>query len=282
MPCYHPIPARELAPGRIRLKVAAQYATHWLPCGTCLGCRDAETAAWALRLKHESRLHSHNTFLTLTYEDDKLPDGLQITHMQLFWKRLRRNAAVKFKHFYCGEYGDRTKRPHYHAAVLGLNEPSDSKRWDAENNTSDTLNNIWGQGLVTTSELTTARMAYVAGYVLKKAGYKKQHFLIPGDDGIPIEVQAPFRRMSQGLGAKWLDKYQNDLRLGYIQNDDRKITIPRYYRNRLEKDNPELAEYIKTNQDIERKKRPPPDRERNKAAEKIRSQQIQQARRNKI
>lgn len=282
MPCFHPIPARELAPGNIRLRVHPTAATHWLPCGTCLGCRDAETATWALRLKHEARSHSHNTFLTLTYDDDNLPEGLQITDMQRFWKRLRKAVPEKFKHFYCGEYGDRTKRPHYHAAVMGLNPIGDEKKWDNESHTSAKLNEIWGNGIVTTAELTPARMAYVAGYVLKKAGYKRQHFLIQGEDGIPIEVQAPFRRMSQGIGRQWLGKYQEDLKHGYVQTDERKQRIPRYYRDILDKQNPHLAAYIKQNLDDERQMRPPPDRERNKAAEIIRTQQIKRAKRNKI
>ncbi len=76
MPCYHPIPAlREFAgPGKTRMKLHAAAPTHWLPCGVCIGCRDLKAAQWALRLKHESRQHSHNTFLTLTYDDDKRRD----------------------------------------------------------------------------------------------------------------------------------------------------------------------------------------------------------------
>lgn len=254
-----------------------KHATHWLGCGVCLGCRDEQNATWALRLQHEARSHSRNTFLTLTYDDDHLPEGLQIPHMQTFWKMLRKNIPEKIKHFYCGEYGDKTKREHYHAAVFGLNAMGDEKRWDAENFTSEILNKIWGKGVVTISELTPDRMAYVAGYVLKKAGYKKQHYLVAGDDGIMKEVQPPFRRMSRGLGENWLTKFGNDLRLGYVDHDDRKLPIPRYYRDKLK--NTELGEMIKAVNDAEREKRPPPDPERLKAAERIRQLRLKTARR---
>lgn len=278
MACYHPNPARELAPGRIKFKVAPEYATHWLPCGKCLGCRDAETATWALRLQHEARSHSHNTFLTLTYDDAHLPLGLQIPDMQKFWKRLRRALPNKIKTFYCGEYGDRTKRPHYHAAVFGSVTQGDETRWDNDNLTSESLNAIWGNGLVTISELTPYRMAYVAGYVLKKAGYKKQ--LYCDEDG--VELQPPFRKMSVGLGKQWLEKYANDLRLGYAQTEGRKLSIPRYYNEIIKKTRPDLAEMIQKNKDTEREKRPPPDKNRNKAAEKIREQQVKKARRDRV
>lgn len=288
MSCFEPIPARDLG-GKMKLLSRAaekeahvrKYATHWLPCGVCLGCRDAQTAAWAIRLKHESRLHSHNTFLTLTYDDEHVPEGLQVHHMQKFWKRLRKNVP-KFKHFYCGEYGDRTKRPHYHAATFGFAMPTDAKKYDSENMESAQINELWGMGQVTLSELTPYRMAYVAGYVLKKAGYKKQRYLVAGDDGIAIEVQPPFRKMSQGLGKGWLTKYGNDLRMGYVQHDERKLPIPRYYKDKLEESDPHLYNYIKEQNDRERRQREPPDRARNKAAEEIRRQQLARARRDRI
>lgn len=40
---------------------------------------------------HEARLHTHNCFLTLTYDDDHLPDSFSLNHrdFQLFIKKLR-------------------------------------------------------------------------------------------------------------------------------------------------------------------------------------------------
>ena len=66
-------------------------------------------------------------FLTLTYNDDNLPSdvGLHKDDLQRFFKRLRKALDTKkIRYFACGEYGDTTSRPHYHAIVfgLGLNE----------------------------------------------------------------------------------------------------------------------------------------------------------------
>lgn len=282
MPCYHPNPARELAPGRFKFKCHPRYATHWLDCQTCLGCREKQALTWTIRLKHESRCHSHSTFLTLTYDEPNLPDGLQIPDMQRFWKRLRKALPNKIKTFYCGEYGPTTHRPHYHAAVFGMPPFPDERKWDMDSNTSDTLNQLWGKGIATTSELTPDRMAYVAGYVMKKAGYKKQRYLAAGEDGIAVELQPPFRRMSQGLGKEWLAKYADDLREGCVHHDGFRAAIPRYYTDRIEKYDPDFAAYIKSNKDAQRQKMSAPDRDRLDAAEAIRHQQIKRAKRNKL
>lgn len=291
MACFHPNPAVRTPRGMKLLPranlAARENASHWLACGQCLGCRDSQTATWTIRLKHEARAHSSSIFLTFTYDDEHLPNGLQKRDIQLFWKRLRRQTNTQLKYFCCGEYGDKTKRPHYHAALFGHAIPTDAKRYDQTNLVSDTINDTWGQGRVTISELTTYRMAYVAGYVLKKAGYKRQIYC----DENAEEIQGPFRLMSKALGKTWLTKYANDLRLGYVQHDQRKLPIPRYYTDRLKHEKgiigPLTVEQIKNHglhdriqlaRDTERLKRDAPDPERNKAAEKIREQQIKKAR----
>lgn len=198
--------------------------------------------------------------------------------MQKFWKRLRKALPTPIKHFYCGEYGDRTKRPHYHAAVFGYAVPADAKTWDTENVTSETLSDIWGMGIVTISELTPYRMAYVAGYVLKKAGYKKQIYCT--EDG--VELQPPFRKMSQGLGRQWLDKYADDLHQGHIDTGERKIGVPRYYLDKIKKNRPGLYKLIKEANEKNRLRHTENDPARNKAAEKIREQAVKRARRDRV
>lgn len=274
MPCYHPIPASRHGAGMRLWPKPPDSPTHHIPCGKCLGCRDIHAATWALRLEHESRAHSHNTFLTLTYDGENETNSLSKRDLQLFWKRLRKYYESPIKYFACGEYGDRTKRPHYHAAVFGLEIFQDSTKWDAENSTSETLNNLWGKGRVLQNILTPFRMAYVTGYVLKKAGYKKQ--LYCDEDGVLLEN--PFQIPSNGLGKNWVEKYANDLRDGHIQEIDRKIAVPRYYMDRIKKVQPGLADIIQRAKDIRRAALPDPDPARNKAAEKIREQRIKKVR----
>jgi len=55
----------------------------------------------------EGSLHEHNTFLTLTYRDEALPDGntLEPNHTRDFLKRLRKGNDNRLRYFLVGEYG---------------------------------------------------------------------------------------------------------------------------------------------------------------------------------
>lgn len=271
--------------------------THWLPCGKCLGCREIQQQQLTIRIKHEARYYTDNHFLTLTYDEEKCPDGLQKSDLQRFWKRIRRaqtgllrprttpasiltgnppkrtasNSPTQIRYLACGEYGDRTKRPHYHAAVLGL-PISDLKKWDIENSRSDHLERTWGNGIVTISELTEDRIRYVAGYVLKKAGYQRQVYCT--EDG--EELQAPYRDMSKGLGKRWVTAYQNDLRNGYLEDNGNRFTIPRYYREQIKSTNEPLAQYIQQQQHMNWEELTEMDRKLLHNAEKIRQKEIRE------
>jgi hypothetical protein len=108
-----------------KAELANNYAVV-VPCGQCLGCRLDKANDWAIRCVHEAKLHLHNCFITLTYNDDCLPaDGsLHREHLQLFFKRLRRyldyhdNSKIRF--LCCGEYGDLNRRPHYHILCFSV------------------------------------------------------------------------------------------------------------------------------------------------------------------
>jgi hypothetical protein len=292
MPCYHPIPAEieyngRAPPYRRSLKLNSKTPTIWVPCQKCLGCREIQQQELAIRATHEARYYEDKHFLTLTYDDKNLPDGLRKPDMQKFWKRLRQTlsranqqwratipirAHSPIKHLTCGEYGDRTKRPHYHAAVLGL-AINDLKRWDITNSTSDTISEIWGNGIVTISELTEDRIKYVAGYVLKKAGYQKQIYCTPDGE----ILQEPYRDMSKGMGKRWINDFQQDLRNGYINHKGAKHSIPRYYRDIIST-NETLANQIEESKASKWKELTPEDRKALHTGEKIRQQQIKQRR----
>lgn len=92
-----------------------------LPCGQCIGCRLKYSAQWAARCFHESTMHEDNCFLTLTFDDEHLPESISVRDCQLFVKRLRKFASPeKLRYAYCGEYGELFLRPHYHVLVLVL------------------------------------------------------------------------------------------------------------------------------------------------------------------
>lgn len=166
-------------------------------------CRYNKRRVWAHRILLEARLHDRNAFVTLTYSDENLPEdgSVSIVDMQLFFKRLRRKVEpYKIRHFYVGEYGDETWRPHYHAAVFGLpscgyGQSRYSKRTLDCCYWCDLVRDTWGKGHVYLGSLEADSAQYMAGYVTKK---------MTAADDMRLNGRAPeFARMSlrPGIGA---------------------------------------------------------------------------------
>lgn len=183
-----------------------------LPCGQCIGCRLERSRQWAIRCVHEASLWNHNCFLTLTYNDEKLPTdkGLHVEDFQKFMKRFRRKHKGiepfeykgKIKHpirfFHCGEYGQQCElcgqskfvckckefvksigRPHYHACVFNYDFKDKilfkESRQGEKYYISEELSRLWPQGFSIIGDVTFESAAYVARYITKKVtGPKKE------------------------------------------------------------------------------------------------------------
>lgn len=126
-------------------------------CGSCMPCLINRRRMWTTRIILESRLHEFSSMVTLTYNDDCVPEELKPRDLQLFLKRLRRKCSRPLRFFACGEYGDKTGRPHYHLAVFGLCFLE-----------SELVEGCWPYGFVHLGELNEKSAAYIAGYVSKK------------------------------------------------------------------------------------------------------------------
>ena len=145
-----------------------------LPCGKCAECLLERARDWSIRCTHEAKMHTQNAFITLTYADEHLPaDGkLKYLDFQLFMKRLRKHCGKEISYFMCGEYGEKTARPHYHACIFGYD--FDDKKKIRENAlgdeiwNSEKLTELWGLGHTEIGSVTQQYAGYVARYVLKK------------------------------------------------------------------------------------------------------------------
>lgn len=230
-------------------------------CGNCLGCRLMYAKQWADRCLMEAQYHKENWFVTLTYDEDHISviesvdkDGvyresgtLEKRELQLFWKRLRKELDkddIKIRYYVCGEYGDQTHRPHYHAIIFGLHIP-DLKLYkkggegspSASYWTSEMLERAWGKGRVLVAEAVPETMCYVARYVVKKQ--KGVDAKIYDDLGI----EAPFVTCSRrpGIARQWYDEHGKkfvDQSVIHISTPKgcKAITPPRYFLNLLEQD----------------------------------------------
>jgi hypothetical protein len=168
---------------------------------------------------HENSLHDRSCFVTLTYSDDFLPYGgtLVLRDFQLFLKRLRKRCGpVRF--FHCGEYGDETKRPHYHALLFGF-RPEDSELYSRSSEyslfTSPLLSSLWPFGHSTFGEVTFETAAYVARYVTKKITGSRaaEHYRwVDPDTGEVVQRQPEYCTMSRrpGIGMPWLHRFASE------------------------------------------------------------------------
>ena len=162
MPCYHPATGYLPRDGskKLTFRKAEGYVDKpvKVSCGQCYGCLLERSRQWAVRCMHETQMSSdpisgiqHNSFITLTYDQVNLPDhaSLEVEHWQLFAKRLRKNVGP-FRYYHCGEYGEDTQRPHYHAVIWGQDFLRDRMLYKTSSGhklyTSKTLDETWQKG----------------------------------------------------------------------------------------------------------------------------------------
>lgn len=128
-------------------------------CGQCTHCRINKVRLWVGRMQLEAQEHPVSSFLTLTYDQDNLPQNGSVDkrEIQLFMKKLRGYSGEKFRYFAVGEYGDRTQRPHYHAIIFGLCPTR-----------NDLVEKCWKKGHVYYGVGEPDSMSYCASYVVKK------------------------------------------------------------------------------------------------------------------
>lgn len=160
-------------------------------CGQCMPCRIKRRRIWAHRIMLEAAVHPVSSFITLTYDQESLPDAGSLVprHLQLWLKRIRKEYPAPLRYYGVGEYGDENERPHYHVALFGH---------DPEH--SEVIERTWGYGRVDSGTLTIDSAQYIAGYVTKK--------LTARDDPRLAGRYPEFARMSlrPGIGAPGLSE----------------------------------------------------------------------------
>ena len=84
MPCYSPLKgyrSRKTNPETGKRGIVFKQEQGFidlpveLPCGQCIGCRLEKQRQWAIRIVHEALLWDENMFITLTYNDENLPEN---------------------------------------------------------------------------------------------------------------------------------------------------------------------------------------------------------------
>lgn len=200
---------------------SAGFEPLTLPCGKCVECLQSYSTEWAVRCMFESRLHTFNCMITLTYAD--APKSVCRRDLQLFIKRLRRRIEpVKIRYFGCGEYGKKGARPHYHIIIFGW-RPDDLEKFFFRDGhwvyKSAFVARVWDLGFISVEDVTWQSAKYTAKYL------QKLQTLRP-------EQQPPFTCMSlkPGIGLDAFDPSWLDSDKVYLEG--RTYSIPRYFRRK--------------------------------------------------
>lgn len=222
-------------------------------------------------MEYEARQHRFNSFITLTYAPEHLPEdlSLDVKHWQNFAKRLRKTLQMRFYH--CGEYGSSSLRPHYHAAIFGWDWHKDRKLWKQTDQghslyTSESLDKVWGLGHCVVADFTGATASYIAKYTQKYEPGKRREERIDPITGEVWEVAPEYATMSRrpGIGAKFLEDYGDEIyQHDNVVSNGREYPVPRYYDRKLSEENPVKFDQVKL------------DRHRNRLVRSIRQAEIQ-------
>lgn len=166
-------------------------------------------------------------FLTLTYDSQHLTrtsngyKTLVKADVQNFMKRLRYSTSgsgkSSIRYYAVGEYGTLNSRPHYH--LILFNAPIEH------------IDPSWSMGSVFYGDVGPASVGYCLKYMMKKGK-------------IPVHArddrQPEFSLMSKGLGLNYLTPQMIRWHLSQVNDrlycttvDNHKITMPRYYKDKL-------------------------------------------------
>jgi hypothetical protein len=210
---------------------------------------------------HEAQLHETNYFATLTYNDETVPRELRHDHYQKFMKRLRKKFGP-IPYYMCGEYGETTGRPHYHAILFGLQLRDLELYSETKGNklyTSKELSRVWTDGYITVGAVTMDSAMYVASYCTKKLNisnksteqakqqYKEKYSRIDTETGEMYEIEKEYSKMSlrPAIGKRWIQKYKNDVyNYDHVIINGRPQRPPRYYDKYLNETEPIRKEQL--------------------------------------
>lgn len=239
MACWSPIPLRTDSQ-----KLLGLPGTN-VPCGKCIGCLEKRRSDWTFRIRQEQKVALYSTFLTLTYNDENVPNIQKVERdlrvvdnkvsvitrtyydrgdngkelslvkkdLQNYFKRVRKEAPGLI-YYAVGEYGSLKKRPHYHGIVFNVHPEILVDKWS-----------IRGEkiGFVQCDEVTDASIHYVTKYIINNEP--------------DFNRLKKFAVMSKGLGKihlKYAEKFYK--RAGSNKTTvegGRVICLPRYYTEKI-------------------------------------------------
>lgn len=216
MPCISPITVDLNGVGKTTVS-----------CGKCWECLRQKRNEWSFRLYQEQKVCDSAVFVTLTYSDENLPVvddyySLNKKHYQNFIKAVRyenkKYSDAQVRYYGVGEYGTKTKRPHYHLILFNCTVE-----------TLEKLPEIWDKGHTHIGSATPSAIRYITKYLINKK--KKQ------DDGFPKVAEFSTMSRRPAIGSNYLKSHFDYHRRNdqvTVRNDvGVEQPLPRYYKEKM-------------------------------------------------
>ncbi|QCS36295.1 replication initiator protein [Capybara microvirus Cap1_SP_222] len=215
---------------------------RFVPCGKCANCLKRKHLEWQFRLQREERVSKCCYCVTLTYNDEKVPiewtsknEGGNLiftlckSDVQAWLKRIR-HYLPKFRYYLVGEYGTKTFRPHYHV-ILFFSDFIDIQR------VFDVTFKYWYN-----SDIEGHKVDIVSPQAINYCSkYVQKLMSLPSW----LDCQQPFALMSRkpGIGDCFIrneataTEILSNYRSQVYFDEGHKVSLPRFYRDKLFTDN---------------------------------------------
>lgn len=192
-------------------------------CGKCLNCLSNKAKEYGMRMQQEADRYKSWYFFTLTYNDLTVPWknnklSLRKDDITKMIKRINKDVKKRmgeWRYFVAGEYGERTKRPHYHMVAFSTVP------------ILETVRSNWNYGQVDRQIAWSYKaISYTVGYANKKIGMDWDK-----------RVEKPFNKFSKGIGREWIHEAIAKQKINeehyFIETQNYINRIPAYYKKIL-------------------------------------------------
>lgn len=205
-----------------------------VPCGKCFSCHKSRLNGWRIRLLSEVNRYPDSVFITLTFNDYYLEHFKDDPNksLRLFLDRIRKKYGKQVRHFFIPEFGDKTKRLHYHGILFNV----PYKSIDPE-----VMAKEWKYGFIFLGWCNTKTCNYIVKYITKDA---------------PVGQKLPRIVASKGIGETYVSLNGATHLMNerpYIMYGKFRVPLPRYYLTKIFTENERL--YLQEKQRLEPFKR---------------------------
>lgn len=269
-------------------QIFVRKSRELVPCGRCGACRARKANEWIIRLNEEYKYARNAFFVTLTYDDLHIPltengkQTLRKDDVKQFINLLRQ--YTDFRYFLVAEYGDKGKRPHYHAIVFNFFPVVDPKtkniimrrNWDkipidaiiSDVDLEAVVYKAWKKGIVQVETLKGGAIRYCANYLVDVTVQKndddieKQFALMSKKPPIGYQYysdKAMLKYHRQKVDTITLDgkKIKTiDFDFAHYTNENGTFGLPRLYRNKIytKLEQKQFRNYLLRKEDIKNRK----------------------------